>query len=146
MKKIIAASLFAGLFSSMAFATTPTPDITVTLADGYLAVGSLTDKINLARSGVMTARASRAGFVKNNFDFTISANVVAGVNEDAANSRFGVIAGSNKGYVVFTGTSVGGSIAQCGQPVAKGTENLAGSLVSGGNLAFGQPNGCARQP
>jgi hypothetical protein len=144
MKKIIAASLFASLFSSMAFATTPAPDITVTLADGYQAVGSLTDKINLARSGLMTAQASRAGFVKNNFEFTISANVVAGINEDSANSRFGVISGSNKGYVVFTGTSVGGSISQCGQPVGKGIENLAGSLVIGGNLAFGRPNGCNR--
>ncbi|WP_394234728.1 hypothetical protein [Pseudomonas anguilliseptica] len=146
MKKIIAASLFAGLFTSAAFASTPSPDITVTLADGYLPVGTLTNKINLARSGVMTARASRAGFVKNNFDFTISANVVAGVNEDAANSRFGVIAGSNKGYVVFTGTSVGGSISQCGALVAKGTGDLAASLVADSNLAFGQPNGCNRQP
>jgi hypothetical protein len=144
MKKIIAASLFASLFSTMAFATTPTPDITITLANGYQAVGSLTDKINLARSGLMTAQAGRAGFVKNNFEFTISANVVAGINEDSANSRFGVISGSNKGYVVFTGTSVGGSISQCGQPVGKGIENLAGSLVDGGNLAFGRPNGCNR--
>ena len=145
MKKIIAASLFAGLFTSAAFAATPTPDISVDLSGGgYKAVGSLTDKINLARSGLMTAQASRAGFVKNNFEFTISANVVAGINEDAANSRFGVIAGSNKGYVVFTGTSVGGSISQCGQPVAKTVENLAGSLVLTANLAFGQANGCNR--
>jgi hypothetical protein len=144
MKKIIAASLLAGLFSSTAFATTPTPDITVTLADGYLAVGDLTNNINLARSGLMTARANRAGFVKNNFEFTISANVVAGVSEDAANSRFGVVSGSNKGYVVFTGTSVGGSIAQCGSPVPKADANLAAGKVAGNALLFGKPNGCNR--
>lgn len=146
MKKIIAASLLAGLFTSAAFASAPTPDITVTLADGYVPVGNLVDKINLARSGVMTARASRAGFVKNNFDFTLSANVAAGINEDAVNSRFGVISGSNKGYVLFTGTSVGGSISQCGQPILKTVDNLAASAVLGTNLAFGQPNGCNRQP
>jgi hypothetical protein len=143
MKKIIAASLFAGLFTSAAFATTPTPDINVDLSGGgYKAVGSLTDKINLARSGLMTAQASRAGFVKNNFEFTISANVVAGINEDVANGRFGVIAGSNKGYVVFTGTSVGGSISQCGPLIGKQVGNLAASAVITANLAFGQPNGC----
>lgn len=146
MKKIIVASL-ATLFVSSAFATPPAPtaDITVDLSGGgYKAVGNLTDKINLARSGRMTAQANRAGFVKNNFEFTLSANVVAGVNEDAANSRFGVIAASNKGYVLFTGTSVGGSIAQCGQPIAKTETNLAASQVVTGNLAFGQANGCNR--
>lgn len=147
MKKIIVASL-ATLFVSSAFATPPastTADISVDLTGGgYKAVGDLTNKINLARSGLMQAQASRAGFVKNNFEFTLSANVVAGVNEDAANSRFGVIAASNKGYVLFTGTSVGGSIAQCGQPIAKTETNLAAKEVVTGNLAFGQANGCNR--
>lgn len=144
MKKIIAASLFAGLFSSMAFATTPTADITVDLSGGgYKAIGTPTGAdINLARSGLMQAQNNRAGFVKNNFEFTISANVVAGINEDAANSRFGVISGSNKGYVVFTGTSVGGSISQCGPLIGKQVPNLAASGVVTGNLQFGQPNGC----
>ena len=75
MKKIIAASLFAGLFSSVAFATpAPSPDITVDLTGGgYKAIGTPTGTgINLARSGLMQAQASRAGFVKNNFEFLIS--------------------------------------------------------------------------
>lgn len=144
MKKIIAASLFAGLFSSMAFASTPTPDITVDLSGGgWKAIGTATGEgINLARSGLMQAQANRAGFVKNNFEFTVSANVIAGINEDAANSRFGVISGSNKGYVVFTGTSVGGSISQCGPLIGKQVANLAASGVISGNLQFGEPNGC----
>jgi hypothetical protein len=145
MKKIIAASLFAGLFSSVAFATpAPSADITVDLTGGgYKAIGTPTGTgINLARSGLMQAQASRAGFVKNNFEFTVSANVVAGINEDAANSRFGVISGSNKGYVLFTGTSVGGSIAQCGPLIGKSIPNLAASAVITGNLVFGRPNGC----
>ena len=144
MKKIIAASLFAGLFTSAAFATTPTADITVDLTGGgYKAIGTATGTgINLARSGLMTAQDSRAGFVKNNFEFTVSANVVAGINEDAANSRFGVISGSNKGYALFTGTSVGGSISQCGPLIAKSVPNLAASAVITANLVFGQPNGC----
>lgn len=144
MKKILAASM-AALFVSSAFATPADPDVKVDLAGGgYKEVGSLTDKINLARSGLMTAQPNRAGFVKNNFEFTLSANVVAGVNEDAANSRFGVIAASNKGYVLFTGTSVGGSISQCGQPIAKTETNLAAKEVGTANLAFGKANGCNR--
>lgn len=147
MKKIIVATVFASLFASAgAFAASTGPQkITVTLAsDTFAAVGSLTQDINVARQGTMTAQASRAGFVKNSFDFTVSANVVAGVIEEPADSRFGVTAGSNKGYNVFTGSSVGGSISQCGNPVAKTVTNLGGSLVVAGTLNLDNANGCGR--
>lgn len=146
MKKIIAATLFVSLFASAgAFATTGPTKITIALAsDTFAPVGSLTQDINVARQGTMTAQANRAGFVKNSFDFTVSANVVAGVIEEPADSRFGVTAGSNKGYNVFTGSSVGGSIAQCGAPVAKTIPNLGGSLVVAGTLNLDNANGCAR--
>lgn len=142
MKKIIAASLFAGLFVSVgSFAAT-----TVTLsANSYVAVGDVSTDINLARQFAITAVASRAGFVKNDFEATLSANVIAGALDNAANNRFGVIAASNKGYNVFTGSSVGGSVSQCGKPVVKGDDaNLAASLVVTGNLDLAEANGCPR--
>lgn len=142
MKKIVAAAFF--LASTSAFATS-TYDIEIDLADDtYLAVGEVDATINNARQGRMTAQADRAGFVKNSFDFTVSANVIAGVIEQSANSRFGVVAGSNKGYNVFTGSSVGGSISQCGDQVTKDTEDLGASLVVTATLDLDEPNGCAR--
>lgn len=152
MKKIVAATLIAGLFSSAgAFAAggggavTPTA---VALANGYVQMrAASSDKINLAEQFALTALGNRAGFVKNNFEATLSANVAAGVTDDAANNRFGTVAGSNKGYTVFTGSSVGGSVSQCGQQVKKGDDaNLAASLVVAGTLVLANANGCGRQP
>jgi hypothetical protein len=142
MKKMTAAALCVGLFASGgAFAEA---DIKVTLKNGYLPVGDLTTNINNARTVEFTAQANRAGFVKNNFESVLSANVVAGINEDPDNNIIGVVAGSNKGYNVFTGTSAGGSVSQCGAQVAKGTTNLGASLVVTGSLDLEEPNGCGR--
>lgn len=130
MKKIIAATLFASVFASAAANAA-----TVALANGYNAIGDTKTEINLARQYAFTAIASRAGFIKNDFEGTLSANVVAGLVDDAANNRLGVIAGSNKGYVVFTGSSVGGSVSQCGKPAVKGTDvDLAAGFVVTGSM------------
>ncbi|MFI8381788.1 hypothetical protein [Pseudomonas sp. NPDC079086] len=140
MKKIIAASLFAGAFVSVgAFAAATDVQLT---ADAYVSVGSTSTDINLARQFNILAVDSRQGFVKNDFESTLSANVVAGALDNAANNRFGVEAGSNKGYVAFTGSSVGGSVSQCGDPVKKGTTDLAASLIDGSKMDLNEPNGC----
>ncbi|MDR7023435.1 hypothetical protein [Pseudomonas peli] len=150
MKKIIATTLLAGLvMSSGAFAGTPVAATPVVLAaNAMVTVGDVNTDINIARQYLMTAIAApvRSGFVKNNFESTLSANVIAGAFDNAQNSRFGVIAGSNKGYNVFTGSSVGGSVAQCGAQVVKDTPNLGASLVLANNLILGNANGCGRQP
>mgnify|MGYP007082583608 CR=1 FL=1 len=144
MKKIVAATLFAGLFSSVSAFAGGVADIDVTLADGYneFRLGTATD-INLAQQVNITAIPSRAGFVKNNFQATLSANVAAGVVDDATGNRFGAVAGSNKGYTVFTGSSVGGSVSQCGDQVAKTVSGLASSLVEEDSLDLDNANGCA---
>lgn len=142
MKKIIAAALFAGAFvSAGAYAgATPTD---VTLADNaYVGIGDVANDINLARQFNIIAIDNRAGVVKNDFEATLSANVIAGIMDNADNNRIGVVAGSNKGRVGFTGSSVGGSVAQCGDPVAKDVTNLAASLVVAGTLDLAEPNGC----
>lgn len=144
MKKILAATLFASVFAAAgAQAATTSTVTTIQLVPGYNAIGSVTTNINLARQFTFTAIASRAGFIKNSFDGTLSANVVAGLVDEAANNRMGVVAGSNKGYTVFTGSSVGGSVSQCGPQIAKTVTNLAASAVATGAVNLDLANGCA---
>jgi len=145
MKKIIAAALFAGAFAS-AGAYAATEPTKIPIVTGYNAIGNVTTDINLARQYAFTAIATRAGFIKNDFEGTLSANVIAGLIDDAPNNRMGVVAGSNKGYVVFTGSSVGGSVSQCGKPVVKGedTKDLAATLVVVGTTDLTKANGCNR--
>lgn len=147
MKKIIAAALFsASLISAGAHATGTTGPTKITIANGYTKVGDVAEQINLARQFAFTALPGRAGFIKNDFEGTLSANVVAGLIDDAANNRMGVVAGSNKGYVVFTGSSVGGSVSQCGKPAVKGTDdNLAAKFVVAGTTDLTKANGCNRE-
>ncbi|MDD0844550.1 hypothetical protein [Pseudomonas sp. Gutcm_11s] len=148
MKKFIVASLaVAGLMSSNAFAASSgTERLDLDLEDGYNEVAPLGRSINLAQAGTMTAIAARDGFVKNDFDFTISANVVLGAVDDAAANRFGVISGSNKGYNVFTGSSVGGSISQCGASIKKEDgADLAAAQVGEGQIDLDNANGCNRE-
>lgn len=142
MKKIIAAALFAGVFASAGANAASSGVTTIVLATGYNAIGDVNTSINLARQYAFTAIPSRAGFIKNNFEGTLSANVIAGLSDDATNNRMGVIAGSNKGYVMFTGSSVGGSVSQCGPQITKNTANLAASAVVTGNLNLANANGC----
>lgn len=142
MKKIIAAALFAGAFVSAGAHASAAGAEPIELQDGYNAIGDTATSINLARQYAFTAIPSRDGFIKNNFEGTLSANVIAGLTDDAANNRMGVIAGSNKGYVLFTGSSVGGSVSQCGPQIAKDTVDLAASEVVEGNLVLANANGC----
>lgn len=145
MKKIIVAALFAGTFiSAGAHATGGTDTTDVQLVTGYNSIGNVTTNINLARQFNIQAIASRAGFIKNSFEATLSANVIAGLNDDAANNRMGVVAGSNKGYTVFTGSSVGGSVSQCGKPTTKTDTDLGAGLVVTGTLDLTKANGCNR--
>ncbi|WP_104098453.1 hypothetical protein [Stutzerimonas kunmingensis] len=146
MKKIIAATLLsASLISVGAHATGTTGPTPITILNGYTKVGDVAEQINLARQFAFTAIPGRAGFIKNDFEGTLSANVVAGLIDDATNNRMGVVAGSNKGYVVFTGSSVGGSVSQCGKPAIKGTdENLAAKFVVVGSTDLTKANGCNR--
>jgi len=147
MKKIIAAALFAGTFVSVgAHATgggTAPTDVEL-VANAYAAIGSTAEDINLARQFNIVAIDNRAGVVKNDFEATLSANVVAGIIDNAANNRIGVVAGSNKGRVVFTGSSVGGSVSQCGDQIEKGETDLAAGVVDADALDLTQANGCGR--
>ena len=145
MKKIAALAVSA-LFASTAFASTPVTPTNVQLTAGTQAAIRAADAagINTAAQYNIQAIAARAGFVKNDFEMTLSANVAAGAVDSAATNRFGVVAGSNKGYNVFTGSSVGGSVSACGAPVAKTVTGLGASLVVTATLAVANANGCGR--
>lgn len=144
MKKILAIALGTLTLVGTASATT-VERLDETLVDGYQDIAPLTRQINLAQTGTLTAIAARDGFIKQDFDFTVSANVVLGLVDDAAGNRMGVIAGSNKGYNVFTGSSVGGSVSSCGKQVPKDTPDLGASEVVTANLDLDEANGCARE-
>lgn len=147
MKKLSAAILLSSFaFASSAFAGTTTAAVAVQLVDGYVAIGATTDTtINVPRAYAIAPVASRGGFVKSSFEAVLSANVIAGVVDSGSTNRMSVIAGSNKGYNVFTGSSVGGSVSQCGQPVAKTVANLGASLVATGSVSLTTDNACNRQ-
>jgi len=142
MKKIIAAALFAGAFVSVSAHAGNTPVDVDLAANAYAAIGDVDTDINLARQFNIVAIDDRAGVVKNSFEATLSANVIAGIIDNADDNRIGVVAGSNKGRVVFTGSSVGGSVSQCGEQVDKGATDLAAGLVDGDALDLTQANGC----
>lgn len=147
MKKYLIASLATSalMVSSAAFATNNTNALgNIQLTAAIVTIIGPAAAVNIPSVGTFLPVAARAGFVKNPFDFVISANNAVLVQDDAANSRFGVAVGSNKGYGVYTGSSLGGSVAQCGTLVAKGTENLAASLVVNGTLVLANANGCGR--
>lgn len=145
MKKLSAAILLSSFaFASSAFAGTTTTAVAVPLANGYNAIGDVATNINVPRAFAVAPVALRAGFVKSAFEAVLSANVIAGLVDSGATNRMSVIAGSNKGYNVFTGSSVGGSVSQCGQPVAKTVANLGASLVETGSVSLTTDNACNR--
>ncbi|UPQ81988.1 hypothetical protein M0M42_16515 [Pseudomonas knackmussii] len=93
-----------------------------------------------------TATANRAGFVKNDFDFTVSANTIVRATENGSRSM-AVAAVSGRGRNLFTGHSDGGSVSQCGASLtadAAKTEATVVALLS--NLNVANANGCGQAP
>lgn len=56
-------------------------------------------------------------FVKNDFDFTLSANNIIQTAEDAAGRYMGVATSNVRGRNIFTGNSDGGSVTTCQDPL-----------------------------
>ncbi len=138
MKKIAIASLLV-LSSSFVFAADKqlVQDPTGATKLVILAPDAVT---NNATNFVMKKSADDKGFVKNDFNFTVSANVAMTVADSGR--AFGVITGSPKGRNVYTGLSEGGSIKECGdQTDAKtpATNNL-------GRFIMTEDNACGEAP
>lgn len=135
MKKILSVVALMGVCS---FASAAAP--------AAFTPGTATTKNAVATTLTYTvpvAVASRL-FVKNNFDFTVSANVLVNAVEDPA-GRFMVVGATNtSGRNVYTGSSDGGSVAGCKDPLtaeaAKEADAMATALS--GRLLVTGPSGC----
>lgn len=140
MKKILLSS--AALLVAMGLAGAASAAVTTVALTANAYVALSTAVVNTAADYSLTAVAANAGFVKNALAVTTSANVLVGVQDQTV--RFGVVAGSNKGRNVFTGTSDGGSVTQCGASTSGTT--FADTLVVTASLKMDGTvlNGCAR--
>lgn len=139
MKKILIASLAALGAMGASFSAVAAPVAVALTADTFVDAGAA---VNTAQVLAIAAVADRAGFVKNDFEVTLSANVKAGMLDNT--NRFGVVAGNNRGRNVFTGSSLGGSVSACGAQV-DGKTTFGDSLAVTATLNLDNPNGCGRE-
>lgn len=110
MKKILiaaAALLAASNVFAVGTATSPTK----------YAIGEDTSATGVGQPEVFTYTAldDRAGYVKNDFDFTMSAWSIARVLESDDARQMSVGGVSVRGRGMYTGNSDGGSVSQCGK-------------------------------
>jgi len=130
--------LVASLFCAATFSASGVNAVQLT-ANTAVPVVAASAASNTAQTIELTAIANRAGFVKNTFDITLSANTALSVIDNA--TAFGVSAGSNRGRGVYTGHSDGGSVTQCGDLVDDSVTNKAASQVAA-RLAIASANAC----
>lgn len=109
--------------------------------------GTATERKAQAQAYTYTVADDRAerDFVKNEFEFTLSANVIMNAGEDEEQGAWMSVGTANtNGRNVFTGHSNGGSVTSCGDPLtateAKVTNALSDAL--GDRFDPEEPNGC----
>ena len=138
MKKILVAALAMSATSVMA-------------APEAFNAGTPTTRVPAAQTYTYNVDADRANrlFVKNEFDFTLSANVLMNAGEDDPDGRFMVVTtGSAQGRNVYVGHSDGGSVTSCGDPLtaeeAKADGAVATQMAARAVLdaSDGNGNGC----
>ena len=89
--------------------------------------------------------AAERDFVKNDFDFTLSANVIVDAAEDDE-GRFMVVGAANtNGRNVYTGSSDGGSVSSCQDPLTADQAKVSGAVSTalGARLDVDGASGCA---
>lgn len=110
MKKILTAIALSAMAGS------------VMAADDYVPASTTTLK-PIAANYIYKTETDREdrNFIKNDFPFTLSANVVMISQEDETNKAwFAVGTYNSAGRNIFTGHSDGGSITSCGDPLTQG--------------------------
>ena len=129
MKKLKLAILALAVSSGSAFAATA-----YTPAEGAAKqVTVVTSAANYTYT--VPAEQTERLFVKNNFDFTLSSNVIIQTQEETAAGRYMGVATTNvKGRNFFTGHSDGGSVTTCGDPLtatdAKDVTKFASTMAT----------------
>lgn len=145
MKKVLFTALLmtfaGGAYATVGTAAAPTA---YTIADDTTAAG-----IGQPEVFTYTAVAARAGYVKNDFDFTMSAWSIGRAIEsaDVRQMSVGVVSARGRGH--FTGNSDGGSVSQCGDLLpaadAKDTANLV-ALLDQTSTDVAANSGCVPAP
>lgn len=147
MKKILfaaAALAFAtNAFASVGTASSPT-------AYTHTSTNTSTAGVGQPEVFTYTATANRAGYVKNNFDFTMSAwSIGKALEPTTGGTQLSVGVVSARGRGLYTGNSDGGSVSQCGALVssadAKTVSNLVG-LLARTSVAATASSGCLVTP
>lgn len=84
-------------------------------------------------------------FIKNNFEFTLSTNVVLTSEEDDDGRFFVVGTVNTQGRNVYVGHSNGGSVNGCGDPLTAAEAKVAGALESALSDRFdaSEDSGCS---
>jgi len=80
----------------------------------------MTDVVTVASNYIYTVSGTDlAGrfFVKNDFNFTLSAYTLIQTDEDPEGRYMGVATTNARGRNIFTGNSDGGSVTNCGDPL-----------------------------
>lgn len=129
----VAASGYAAIASSAASPVLTPGGVVVNTVNN-----TASQKVTVTAIGTAGTRSSRTGFVKNDFEVTISATVEI-VAADT-NTAFGVGAGSSKGRAVFTGHSDGGSVTQCGDLAASSSDGA--TLLTTSTLDMAKRDAC----
>jgi hypothetical protein len=133
MKKLILAISLMGLAGAAVAAEDFTP-------------GTITERQAAPSNWIYTVAETRAErlFVKNQFDFTLSTNVVMNADEDP-DGRFMVVAtGNTQGRNVYVSHSNGGSVNSCGDPLTAAEANESGAISAAveARWAIDDLNGC----
>lgn len=123
MKKIAFAAMTL-LASGTAFASGAAETYTGVGAASMTAAKTVSSNYIYTVSG--TALANRF-FVKNDFNFTLSANTIIQTDEDAEGRYMGVATTNARGRNIFTGNSDGGSVTNCGDPLTAEEAKEAGA-------------------
>lgn len=121
MKKITFAVLALMASSGSAFAAT---------AYTGVVAGEMVDPQTVSSNYTYTVSGTQLvdrKFVKNDFDFTLSANTIIATDEDTDGRYMGVATANVRGRNIFTGNSDGGSVTNCGDPLTATDAKVAGA-------------------
>lgn len=141
MKNLLAVALMAAAGSAVA-AASGTPSNPIDFEPG-----TATERKSVATTYTYTVAADRADrlFVKNEFDFTLSSNVILDAAEEEDDGRFMAVGTANtQGRNVFIGHSNGGSVNGCGDPLTAEEAKEPGALADALSERFliDEPTGC----
>lgn len=108
--------------------------------------GTATTRFAVPTTFTYTVAATRAErlFVKNEFDFTLSTNVIMNADEDPDGRFMSVGTGNTMGRNIYVGHSDGGSVNSCGDPLTAAEAKVEGAIATelGSRWDATNDNGC----